>query len=233
MANEYDKKIRLTDDEKQRIDELNRSGESVLSIAGYLNIPPDAVRNHLGKTTKDRASKLPTAVFFIGLALTMLPISPIHFWPGILFVFAAVALTTGLTKGRLQSELKSAAWLTGIGLVFLLNFSLPLLLILIGLGSLFSFFTRPTAEQSEKKAEEKARRRREMRAGLREAGQKIREGIWGDSDDEYEYAKRKNDERRAPEADAYEKPKRGTMRLSDDGELIDIVDEGEAYQRRN
>jgi hypothetical protein len=240
MSDNDNAKIRLTDDEKRQIDELNHAGEGVLAIASYLHVPPESVRKHLRKATQDRAGKLSGAVFMIGLALTLIPGSPLSFWPGIMFVLAATSLASGLGAGQLGGALQGAIWLAGIGLVFSVGFSLPLLFILIGLSSLFGFFVRPSGSQAEKKAAKKDDWR-EVREGLKQAGREISrefrkefESHW-----EEEYEKRKNDERRSREADEadaadrpYEKPKRGAMRLSDDGELMDIVDdeEDEEYQ---
>lgn len=168
MALGDDEKVRLTDDEKRQIEKLSRAGETAVEIADYLHVPPSAVRKHLRKTAKDRAGKLSGAVFMIGLALTLIPGSPISFWPGILFVLAATSLASGLGEGNMGSALQGAVWLAGIGLVFALGFSLPLLFLLIGLSSLFGLFS--WGRQSRRGAEDKEERRREMRDGLREAG---------------------------------------------------------------
>ncbi len=225
--------MQLTDDEKRQIDKMSRAGESVTAIADFLGVPPKEVRKYIQKAAKERAGKLPTAVFFIGLALLFIPGTGLAFWPGILFVFAATALASGLAEGHLGNGLQGAIWLTAIGLIFTVGFSLPLILILIGLSSLLGFLFRPGVGQPRRdEAEKKDDWKDELRDGLREAGRAIREGF-----QEAGYEKRKNEERRyrAREEDRddrdYEKPKRGAMRLSDDGELIDIVDDEEGDRR--
>jgi hypothetical protein len=232
MSDNNNEKIRLTDDEKRQIDELSRAGEGVLAIASYLHVPPDAVRKHLRKATKDRAGKLSGAVFMIGLGLLFL--LKVEFFPGIMFVLAATSLASGLGEKNLGGGLQGAVWLAGIGLFFSGLFSVPLLFILIGLSSLFAFFVRPTGGQAKKEAEDKDDWRGELRDGLKEAGREIRKEFGRHFDEEYE--KRKNEERRYREVDEADRPpekrKRGAMHLSDDGELMDIVDdeEDEEYQ---
>jgi DNA-binding CsgD family transcriptional regulator len=222
MALGDDEKVRLTDDEKRQIEKLSRAGETAVEIADYLHVSPSAVRKHLRKAAKDRAGKLSGAVFMISLALLLLTGFSVG---GFFFVLAATSLASGLGEGNMGSGLQGAVWLVAIGLIISGLFSLPLLLILIGLSSLFGLFS--WGRQSRRGVEDKAERRREMREGLREAGRAIRDGFRGRWDEEYE--KRKNDERRYRDEDEgyqeYEKPKRGAMRLSDDGELIDIVDD--------
>jgi hypothetical protein len=196
------KKMRLSNNQKRQIDELNHAGEGILAIADYLDIPPDVVQKHLKKAAENRAEKLSGAVFMIGLGILFVPGIPVSFCPGIFFVLAIVTLLKGLAGGAYWSNLQGAGWLVGIGVVLQVGFNLPALLILIGVFSLMGYLLRP-----------RATRQREVDG----------------------YEKRKNDERRASEVleYAYEKPKRGMLRLADDGEMIEIVDEDEAYQRRS
>ncbi len=82
--------------------------------------------------SKARADQIAGGVFLIGLGLMFTGV--IDFWPGILFVLGASSLARGMAEGREWDT--SGLWLIGLGLVFLLGFSWPLLLILIGASML-------------------------------------------------------------------------------------------------
>jgi len=84
--------------------------------------------------TKERADQVAGGVFLIGLGLLFTHV--IDFWPGILFVLGASSLARGMAEGREWYTVNGGLWLIGIGLVFLLGFSWPLLLIIIGASML-------------------------------------------------------------------------------------------------
>lgn len=184
-----------TDEEKKQLEKMFRAGQSVRTIAETLDRSPASVKRRIKELRENGAEQLSTGVFFIGLAALWLLQVP--FWPGILFVFGATALSRVPAEGRTSGNVQGAIWMFGLGAVFLWGFSLPLLFLLIGLSSILGFVLRPTPKPAAEESE-----------------------------------KRKNEEL----AD-YEKPKRDmgyTMRLGDDGELIEISeDESESRANRS
>lgn len=98
------------------------------------------------KSYEDRVSG---AVFLIGLGLLFTPIGGIvgGFFPGILFVIGASAFARGLAEGQEWYNVSGGMVMVGIGLFFLLGFNLPLLLILLGIATLFGY----TSHSSEKR----------------------------------------------------------------------------------
>ncbi len=90
------------------------------------------------KSYEDRVSG---AVFLIGLGLLFTPIGGIvgGFFPGILFVIGASAFARGLAEGQEWYNVSGGVVMVGIGLFFLLGFNLPLLLILLGIATLFGY----------------------------------------------------------------------------------------------
>jgi len=97
--------------------------------------------------SKPYADRVSGAVFLIGLGILFTPLSNIigGFWPGILFVIGASALARGMAEGQAWYNVSGGLWMIGLGLVFLFGFSLPLLLILIGLTMLFGYSFKPDA----------------------------------------------------------------------------------------
>ena len=95
--------------------------------------------------SKTNADHVSGAVFLIGLGLLFTPLSSIvgGFFPGILFVIGASAIARGMAEGQEWYTVTGGLGMIGIGLVFLLGFSLPILLILLGLGLLFGYSTKP------------------------------------------------------------------------------------------
>ena len=83
-------------------------------------------------------SEIGAGVFFIGLGILFFT-HIISFWPGILFVLGASALARGMAEGQHWQSVSGGLFLIGLGLVFLLNFSWPIILILIGLAMLFGY----------------------------------------------------------------------------------------------
>ncbi|NPV67288.1 MAG: hypothetical protein HPY64_09115 [Anaerolineae bacterium] len=93
------------------------------------------------RLTKERADQIAGGVFLIGLAILFT--TSIGFWPGILFVIGASSLARGMAEGREWYSVQGALWMIGLGLFFAVGFSLPLLLIVIGLSMLFGWRFRP------------------------------------------------------------------------------------------
>lgn len=91
------------------------------------------------------ADRLSGAVFLIGLGVLFTPLAGIvgGFFPGILFVLGATALVHGMANGASRDEQMGGLFLIGLGLVFLVGFSLPVLLIGLGLALLFGRSYKP------------------------------------------------------------------------------------------
>ncbi len=87
--------------------------------------------------SKARADQIAGGVFLVGLGLLFTNVT--IFWPGILFVIGASNIARGMAEGRAWYNVSGGIWLIGLGLVFLLNFSWPVLLILIGASMLFGY----------------------------------------------------------------------------------------------
>lgn len=87
--------------------------------------------------SKARADQIAGGVFLVGLGLLFTNV--VSFWPGILFVIGASNIARGMAEGRAWYNVSGGLWLIGLGLVFLLNFSWPVLLILIGASMLFGY----------------------------------------------------------------------------------------------
>src|SRR5262249_47416312 len=79
-------------------------------------------------------------VFLIGLGLLFANVLP--FWPGILFVIGAASIARGMAEGQAWYSVSGGLWIIGVGLLFLLHFSWPMLLILVGVAMLFGYRTR-------------------------------------------------------------------------------------------
>jgi hypothetical protein len=88
--------------------------------------------------TKERSDQIGGAVFLIGLGILFLG-NIVSFWPGILYVIGASAIARGVAEGRAWYNVSGGLWMIGLGLVFQFGFSLPLLLILVGVGMLFGY----------------------------------------------------------------------------------------------
>lgn len=104
--------------------------------------------------SKSNADRVAGGVFLIGLALLFTSVGSIvgGFFPGILFVIGASAIARGVAEGQQWYNVSGGLWMIGIGLVFLLGFNLPLLLILIGLTMLFGWSFKPDMLHSCKRA---------------------------------------------------------------------------------
>jgi hypothetical protein len=91
--------------------------------------------------TKSYADRVSWAVFLIGLGVLFTPLGRIvgGFFPGILFVAGAATLAYGIARGQTWYTVSGAMWMFVLGFVFLFGFSLPLLLVLVGLAVLFGF----------------------------------------------------------------------------------------------
>lgn len=87
--------------------------------------------------SKARADQIAGGVFLVGLGLLFTGV--IDFWPGILFVIGASNIARGTAEGRPWYNISGGIWMIGLGLVFLLNFSWPVILILIGASMLFGY----------------------------------------------------------------------------------------------
>lgn len=95
--------------------------------------------------SKSYADRVSGAVFLIGLGLLFTPLGGIvgGFFPGILFVIGASAIARGMAEGLPWYNVSGGLGMIGLGLVFLVGFSLPLLLILLGLAMLFGYTIKP------------------------------------------------------------------------------------------
>src|SRR5689334_6158642 len=98
--------------------------------------------------SNQRADQISGGIFFIGLALMFAHV--LSWWPGIMFVLGAAAIVRGLAEGRGWYALQGGVWLIGIGLVFSVGFSLPLLLVVIGISMLLGTTSRPPFLRNEK-----------------------------------------------------------------------------------
>ncbi len=67
----------------------------------------------------------------------------ISFFPGILLVIGASSLARGLAEGKRWYSIQGAVWMIGLAVLFWIDFSFPLILIVIGLSMLFGFVFRP------------------------------------------------------------------------------------------
>jgi hypothetical protein len=96
----------------------------------------------IARENKDRVVG---AVFLIGLGILFTPLSAVvgGFFPGILFVIGATALTHGMVEGEGHDQVYGGLFLLGLGTVFLLGFNLPLLLIGLGVLMLLGFNHKP------------------------------------------------------------------------------------------
>src|SRR3954451_11349928 len=94
--------------------------------------------------SKSYADRIAGAVFLIGFGLLLTPLGAIvgGVWPGLLFVLGAASLAQGMQRGLPWYNVTGGLWLIGLGLVFLWGFSLPLLLILLGMTMLFGYSFR-------------------------------------------------------------------------------------------
>lgn len=90
--------------------------------------------------TKERADQIAGGVFLVGLGLLFTNVLP--FWPGILFVIGASTIARGVAQGQTWYTVPGGLGIIAIGLVFMLGFNLPLILILIGVAMLFGFSTK-------------------------------------------------------------------------------------------
>jgi hypothetical protein len=95
------------------------------------------VKGSESMVSKERADQIAGGVFLVGLGLLFTDV--LDFWPGILFVIGASNIARGMAEGRAWYNVSGGVWLIGLGLVFLLNFSWPLILILLGLSMLFGY----------------------------------------------------------------------------------------------
>jgi hypothetical protein len=97
--------------------------------------------------TKERADQIAGGVFLVGLGLLFTDV--IDFWPGILFVIGAANIARGMAQGRAWYNVSGGLGIIAIGLIFLFNFSWPLLLILIGIFMLFGHNVKTHWNQDE------------------------------------------------------------------------------------
>ncbi len=100
--------------------------------------------------SKSYADRVAGAVFLIGLGLLFTPVANIvgGFFPGILFVIGATTIARGVAEGQPWYEVSGGLFMLGLGLFFLFGFSLPLLLIVLGLMMLFGYTGRSGERKS-------------------------------------------------------------------------------------
>jgi hypothetical protein len=99
-----------------------------------------------------RSEQVSGGIFLIGIGLMLANVIPV--WPGIMFVLGGAAIARGLAEGRGWYALQGGIWLIGIGLIFTFGFSLPLLLIVIGISMLLGATIKPPFTNDEKQKNE-------------------------------------------------------------------------------
>jgi hypothetical protein len=87
--------------------------------------------------SKERADQIAGGVFLVGLGLLFTNV--ISFWPGILFVIGAAAIARGMAEGQDWYNVPGGLSMIALGVVFTLNFSWPVILIVIGAAMLFGY----------------------------------------------------------------------------------------------
>lgn len=206
----------LSEDEQKEIAALHRTGESALVIAQHLGIPAASVADYVEyydlRQFKKVVNRISGAAFVLGVGLLLLPVVPLPFWPGILFVLGITALIRAFARYHRAGNIQAAAWMFGLGLMFNrgIDFSITAIFVLIGFSIIVGILFRgryddidedEKDEGEDKDEDDEQERRREVRR-----------------------AKRKNEELLRDD----EKPKRDDsptrLRLSDDGELSEEVD---------
>jgi hypothetical protein len=86
-----------------------------------------------------RDNPIAGGVFLIGLGLLF---ATGAWWPGILYVLGASAITQGVVERGNRSAIIGGLWMIGIGMLFGFGFSLPLLLVGIGAVLILSALTQ-------------------------------------------------------------------------------------------
>ncbi len=138
--------------------------------------------------SKQRADQVSGGIFLIGLGLLFANVLP--WWPGIMFVLGASAIARGFAEGQGWYALQGGIWLIGIGLIFTSGFSWPLLLIILGLSTLFgAWFRPPFARRRGFDETEKVKNDERMAAGIEADDEEYTLG------DDGELVKVKNDEK--------------------------------------
>ena len=106
----------------------------------------------------DKASHISTGVFFVGLGILFFTG---WWWPGIMFVIAAMILARAMVEGQPLRQATGAWWLIGIGVVFGVPGLIgdlassfwelfPLILIAMGLFMVFGGKYRPNVSGKRK-----------------------------------------------------------------------------------
>jgi len=198
MSSDDDRK--LSSDEKRVVERMYNEGRTVAEISQYLGRPPYLVEKRIerilrrGKEEKEDKSTPITSGLAL-LGLAFMFLAHIPFWPGILFFGAVMALSDGLEKGKGLKGMEGAVWLTGFGFAFGYEGGMYFLPLL--------FLTLGIGS---------------VLSGVFRAMRPRRLEV---DEEERTPEKRKNEQIMQ---DMSEKPKRGRLQLSDDGELIDIID---------
>lgn len=86
--------------------------------------------------SKERSDRVAGGVFLIGLGVLLFT-HIVSFWPGILFVIGASLIARDITEEREWRGASAGLGMMALGVIFLVGFNWPLLLILIGLSMVF------------------------------------------------------------------------------------------------
>ena len=239
MARHYD--FGLTEEERDEVAALHRTGESALNIARHLDAPAASVADYVEyydlRQFKKSTDRLSGVVFVLGFLALLFAGLPLPFWPGILFLIGLSALIRAFARLHRASNAQTVIWTFGLGLMFMpgVSFSIGGVFVLIVAAMIVSTlfknrFDRISDDEEHEEQDDEDEDKHEGEAGRawrevkREIGDEIRREMRREMRDHEQAEKRKNEDLIRDG----EKPKRGhapgRLVLSDDGELIEAVD---------